>query len=102
MVMAPRPMRETTRAPRCAFFMSDSWFQDYAVGIAELYGLQETPVRGGGEVAAGRCTGSPPLVGAVTGPPAYCCWGVAEARFRVTAQLASRRSASSAADPAGA
>src|SRR4051794_12036292 len=41
MVMAPRPIRETSRPPRCAFFISDSWVQGCEVGIAHSSAMEE-------------------------------------------------------------
>src|SRR3954466_1892262 len=62
MVMAPRPIRETSRLPRCAVLTmclcslgegQESWDSDAG-------SHQATGDRQGGEATAGACTGSPP------------------------------------------
>src|SRR3954464_5149896 len=103
MVIAPRPMRDTSRLARWAFFivltpvvqawlvgMAHSSAMDERRGaghherdvVGDVFGLQRvgksavlqtTAVCGRGEVTAGGCTGSPPLGWAIR-PPVFRAW----------------------------
>src|SRR4051794_8200215 len=106
MVIAPRPMRDTSRPARCAFFMWGSLsrsvvFRQLLSPGGEKLLLEGVPAAHHceGDTAGFRDSGRRPYGFARS---RYRGSGDAEVWSRVAAQLASSRSASSAVDPAGA